>query len=139
MVSGNRAYLTRSNSFSACSPETPSSSTRPLGSKSVTLKVLSEPSRPGINSARKVTFIPGLAHRSREESGSRSRLRFGLLFLFITTAPIAPSPAAATANPPNSRFVLFFIGFQSAFHAGAVVYETNSTPTSSGGRAKRIP
>jgi hypothetical protein len=96
-------YLTRSNSFSACSPEKFSSKTRPLGSSSCTRKVRSEPSRPGINSALNTTSIPGRAQMLLSRSVRR------LLLPLIIKAPIAPIAPAATATPPNRRFVLVFI------------------------------
>jgi hypothetical protein len=71
--------------------------------------VRSEASRPGISSARNTTVIPGRAHLSAGLALSRRRARLDPLFVFITTAPIAPTAPAATARPPNKRFVLFLI------------------------------
>jgi len=71
--------------------------------------VRSEVSRPGISSARNITVIPGRAQVSSDFAFSRRRSRLDPLFVFITTAPIAPTAPAAKARPPNKRFVLFLI------------------------------
>ena len=97
-------YWTGSNSFSACSPSTPWSNTRPLRNNSLTRNVLSSRSLPGINSARNVTCIPGRAQTFGTFVG-----RLGRTFFFFKKALATPNAPAASAKPPTKRFVRFFI------------------------------